>query len=214
MKSLLFLGLILLSFTTTSADQKWASFAKLTNSQQGQSPPGLSAVKEYLKQFGYLSTKSATFDNKFDATFHSALLTYQKFFNLKNSGVLDATTVNQMMKPRCGMPDIVTENTTANGRNLYAVGGNPWPPGSKLKYYFTSTGTTIRKRRVARIIRGAFNRWSNVANVLFKRVCIYVQSINHCRSILLIIYLFIMIELYILGIYREPSRHSHWILQW
>lgn len=172
MTPLLFLGIFLLASSPTSGKNDWASFTKLTNSRLGQSPPGLSSVKKYLNTFGYLPTKSKspTFDNKFDASFASALLAYQENFNLEKSGVLDAATIKQMQEPRCGVLDVVAKNTTANGRNLYSFIGNPWPSGSVLNYHLTSDGTTIRKRALERIFGNAFTKWSRVADVSFEMV--------------------------------------------
>lgn len=174
MTPLLFLCIFLLASTPTSAKNDWSSFAKLTNSHQGQSPPGLSSIKEYLNTFGYLPTKSKSpnFDNKFDASFASAVLAYQENFNLEKNGVLDAATIKQMMEPRCGVSDIVANNTTTNGRNLYSFIGNPWPPGSVLRYHYTSDGTTIRNRALERIFGNAFTKWSRVADVSFEMVCL------------------------------------------
>lgn len=177
MKHLLSLLLFLLISTKASADNNWASFMKVINSHQGQSPPGLASVKLYLNTFGYLPKSNTTsFDDKFDATFESAVKLYQEFFNLNKTGVLDLATLKLMVKPRCGDPDILAKNTHANGRSLFTVAGTKWRPGSRLSYHLISPGTRAQQRQVGSILGQAFNTWSGVANLSFHRVSTMRQA--------------------------------------
>ncbi|XP_019185243.1 PREDICTED: metalloendoproteinase 2-MMP-like [Ipomoea nil] len=82
----------------------------LQGSKKGDRVEGLYNLKKYLKNFGYIdhlsySSSSAEADY-FSDQLESAVKTYQTYSHLNPTGVLDADTVSQMMKPRCGMPDI------------------------------------------------------------------------------------------------------------
>lgn len=165
-----FLVLLLLASTTTSATKNWSSFKKLIGSHRGESPHGLLSVKLYLSTFGYLP--KSKFNDTFDATFEKALMTYQKNFNLDRSGVLDSATIEQMIQPRCGYPDVFVQKTTIKGRKLYSYIGKPWPANKVLKYHFNSTGSKIQQNIVKGIFDEAFKRWSSVADLSFQMVCI------------------------------------------
>ncbi|GAB2297304.1 hypothetical protein Dimus_031415 [Dionaea muscipula] len=98
--------------------------AKLQGAKKGQKINGLNKLKAYLARFGYLKYRS-TYQNHnhtngptlrdpnlFDESLESAVKTYQRNFRLKSSGYLDNNTVKQMMKPRCGAPDIIRGRNT------------------------------------------------------------------------------------------------------
>lgn len=86
----------------------------LHGSQKGDKVEGIHQLKKYLHHFGYLSNvqiHSETNDDEFEESLESAIKTYQKNYNLKVTGTLDATTLAQMSKPRCGVADIIHGNT-------------------------------------------------------------------------------------------------------
>ncbi|KAK4758296.1 hypothetical protein SAY87_019597 [Trapa incisa] len=62
-----------------NATFKWFNFFKFTDAVPGSNTSGLSEIKEYLHQFGYLVPESGVnFTDEFDAELQSAVATYQR----------------------------------------------------------------------------------------------------------------------------------------
>ncbi|KAK8455215.1 hypothetical protein SEVIR_4G105800v4 [Setaria viridis] len=90
---------------------------------------------------------------------------------------MDATTVAQMMAPRCGVADVINGTSTmgasshAHGRNLYSYfpGSPSWPRSKKrLTYAITDTAaTTIDRATLSRVFARAFARWSAATTLNF-----------------------------------------------
>jgi hypothetical protein len=144
----------------------WSSFQNLSGCQVGQERKGLSKLKEYLCQFGYLPkqtspSSSSRFNNVFDAQLEEAIKTYQCNFNLEVTGELDECTIDKMMVPRCRIADIIngtsaTEHSAAavvHGRNLFTLlqPSGPWPPSKRsFKYAINATSTSINRATAPR----------------------------------------------------------------
>ena len=56
--------------------------------------------QKYLNEYGYIS-----FSRSGNHDVSTAIRMFQEYFGLRVSGILDASTVNLMKKPRCGVPD-------------------------------------------------------------------------------------------------------------
>ena len=56
--------------------------------------------QKFLNDFGYVS-----FSRSGNHDVSTAIRMFQEYFGLRVSGILDASTVNLMKKPRCGVPD-------------------------------------------------------------------------------------------------------------
>ena len=56
--------------------------------------------QKYLNEYGYVS-----FSRSGNHDVSTAIRMFQEYFGLRVSGILDASTVNLMKKPRCGVPD-------------------------------------------------------------------------------------------------------------
>ncbi|KAA0037437.1 hypothetical protein IC582_020767 [Cucumis melo] len=97
------------------ASSQFVFLNQLHGSQKGDKVEGIHQLKKYLHQFGYLNEDaqihSENKDDEFDELLESAIKTYQKNYNLKVTGTLDAMTIAQMLKPRCGVADIIHGNT-------------------------------------------------------------------------------------------------------
>ena len=87
----------------------------------------------------------------------TAIKTFQKFFGLPPTGDLDEETLNQMQKPRCGVPDV--DNITGRVKR-YSV-YKPWRQ-STLKYVLYK-GEDMPESDQIRITARAFQYWSNAA---------------------------------------------------
>ena len=109
-------------------------------------------LQNYLRQYHYLSTSRS--GNHDEGT---AIKRFQKFFGLKQTGVLDDETLRQMKKPRCGVPDV---DTGGGRRKRYATLGK-WRK-TDLKYY-QEFGDDMSHADQIRIIARAFKYWSDVA---------------------------------------------------
>ena len=56
--------------------------------------------QKYLNEYGYVS-----FSRSGNHDVSTAIRMFQEYFGLRVSGILDASTINLMKKPRCGVPD-------------------------------------------------------------------------------------------------------------
>ncbi|KAH0668903.1 hypothetical protein KY289_023396 [Solanum tuberosum] len=120
--------------------------------------------------------------DEFDQLLFSALKTYQLNFNLNITGEFDIPTLQHMVKPRCGNPDIVNGTTHMNSGKtptdhtvahfLFFKGQPRWPSSkSKLKYAFLPENQLTDSIKVA--FRRAFDKWSKVTLLTFKEMDSY-----------------------------------------
>lgn len=159
---------------TASVPTAWDAFQKFGNCQAGDKVEGLAKLKKYFNYFGYIPNLPSNFTDDFDDDLQSALKTYQKNFNLNVTGELDEPTIQHLVKPRCGNPDIVNGTTTMNSgkptssntSNLHTVAhystfpGTPvWPPNRRdLTYAFLPENKLADD--VKAVFLRAFERWS------------------------------------------------------
>ena len=180
-----FLLFVFSSFSLSAASShshpaSWQAFLNLTDCRHGDAHPVLPELKKYLRRFGYLSADSSNFGtDTFGDDLEAALITYQQNFNLNVTGVLDRSTIAQLMKPRCGVPDIVNGSTSMSsgkfsGRGLYAYfNGEPkWPSDKRqLTYALTTTSAVpIDPSVLNSLFSSAFSRWSAVTDFRFTEV--------------------------------------------
>ncbi|GAV58089.1 Peptidase_M10 domain-containing protein/PG_binding_1 domain-containing protein, partial [Cephalotus follicularis] len=166
------------SRTSKSPATSFTYFQNLEGSYKGQTPKGLQEVKHYLKAFGYYPHGSDLITDDFDDLLDTALKTYQKNYNLKVSGILDADTIKQMKKPRCGVPDIIN-GKTKNGKKtsdpppfvaLYTFfNGMPkWPSTKKnFTYSFSSSVQVVDMSVLRDVASNAFQKWADVSGFTF-----------------------------------------------
>lgn len=80
----------------------------MRGSHKGDTIEGIKILKKYLQNIGYIDSDPGNINvptNFFDELLESALKTYQSYYNLNVSGVLDDNTVSLLSQPRCGVPD-------------------------------------------------------------------------------------------------------------
>ncbi|CAH8388157.1 unnamed protein product [Eruca vesicaria subsp. sativa] len=153
----------------------WETFSKLAGCHVGDKAEGLSKLKQYFRRFGYISSSVAdnNFTDDFDDVLKSAITTYQNNFNLKSTGKLDAPTLQQIVKPRCGNPDIISDMNA--GKKLRTVArysffpGKPkWPKKNReLTYAFVPRNNLTEE--VKNVFARAFTRWADVTPLNFTR---------------------------------------------
>ncbi|KAJ9175377.1 hypothetical protein P3X46_013940 [Hevea brasiliensis] len=158
----------------------------LEGCHKGESISGLKDLKRYLERFGYLkyannSSNNHANDDEFNDLLEAAIKDYQHNYHLNATGVLDNSTVSQMMKPRCGVPDVVkngTNNHYHNPKSIHSVahynffpGPRRWPPErSHLRYRFRSSVQVPGAENFRSICAQAFQRWAQVTHFTFEEV--------------------------------------------
>jgi hypothetical protein len=135
-------------------------------------------LQDFLQHFGYLQPpKPDSFatlraaapaltakEGAFDQPTLRALTMYQHFHALPVTGVLDAATIGEMSKPRCGVPDV-----PIFGGGRFVAPGNRWEK-MNLTYRFFELSNALTKEEVKRAIRGALNLWTAVTKLKFREV--------------------------------------------
>ncbi|KAL5759699.1 hypothetical protein ACOSQ2_018537 [Xanthoceras sorbifolium] len=168
----------------------WDAFNKYAGCHAGDNVDGLSRVKNYFQHFGYITESPSNFTDVFDDLLESAIKTYQKNFNLEPTGQLDNKTLQQILRPRCGNPDIVNGTTTMNSGHpdshnnslFHSVAhysffpGTPrWPPNRRsLTYAFLPENQLSDS--VKTIFARAFSRWSAVTQMNFTQTESYSSA--------------------------------------
>uniref|UniRef100_A0A0D9VKU8 Peptidase metallopeptidase domain-containing protein n=1 Tax=Leersia perrieri TaxID=77586 RepID=A0A0D9VKU8_9ORYZ len=171
--------------TASPFPNPWSAFQNLSGCHAGEEREGLGRLKDYLSHFGYLPPPppSSPYSDAFDEDLEAAIATYQRNFGLNATGVLDTSTVDQMVAPRCGVADVINgtssmdRNSSAaaiRGRHLYSYfpGGPMWPPFRRsLRYAITSTSaTSIDRATLSAVFARAFSRWADATRLQFTEV--------------------------------------------
>ncbi|KAJ4813908.1 Metalloendoproteinase 2-MMP [Rhynchospora pubera] len=150
----------------------WLTFKNFSGCHMGENRTGLASMKKYLNAFGYLPSplSNSNFTDSFDSEFQDAILSYQRHLGLNTTGYLDDKTIEKMVSPRCGVPDIIN-GTYTHGRHLYTYfQGNPkWPTSiQELKYALIATSaSTIDVATLRDVFARAFSRWAAVIPMNF-----------------------------------------------
>uniref|UniRef100_A0A7N0TZB2 Peptidase metallopeptidase domain-containing protein n=1 Tax=Kalanchoe fedtschenkoi TaxID=63787 RepID=A0A7N0TZB2_KALFE len=154
---------------------------QLKGCHKGDRVKGVGDLKKYLEHFGYLhypnSSDSHSKDDDFDDLLERAVKTYQANFHLNPSGTLDDDMISTMMRPRCGVPDIVNGSNWMqsgklrrqhhhNSKSFHQVSHYSFFPGSprwprtklNLTYGFHASVPSEHRNSIAR----AFGRWAAV----------------------------------------------------
>lgn len=137
-------------------------------------------LQEFLQRFGYLRIASTDEEfapvqtaanpldtnlGSFDESTANALRDFQKFHGLPVTGTLDEATVAQMSQPRCGFPDIPTQQ----GVSDIAAQGNRWDR-TNLTYGFQGFTPELTPQQVRDAVAAALNFWSQVTLLTFTEV--------------------------------------------
>ncbi|KAK4791845.1 hypothetical protein SAY86_032258 [Trapa natans] len=161
----------------------WDGFHNFTGCRSGERRDGLNKLKEYFRYFGYIPESASNFTDDFDDALEEAIKTYQKNFNLNQTGELDDATLKQVVLPRCGNADIVNGSTSMNsgkptslfhsvGHYSFFPGAPQWPANRQdLTYAFDPQDnlTDTAKAAFAR----AFQKWADVTPLTFTEISSY-----------------------------------------
>ena len=103
----------------------------------------------------------------------SAIKKFQKYANLKETGLLDKQTLRMMKVPRCGHPDIVRNDSLSDAKRKrrYALQGSKWSK-SRLSFKVGKypIQSTMSRSLIDEELKRAFDLWSEVADVEFEIV--------------------------------------------
>ncbi|RZC92122.1 hypothetical protein C5167_028011 [Papaver somniferum] len=177
------------NFTSSSSSSSpWDYFKNFTGCQIGEERNGLAKLKQYFHHFGYIQDiPISNFTDNFDYSFEKALKTYQKNFNLNQTGILDNQTLQQIQRPRCGVADIINgassmnSGKTTSDSHVHGDGstkfhsvahytffpGQPrWRPRNRRLTYAFAPGKNLPDN-VKLTFANAFKRWAEVTPLSF-----------------------------------------------
>ncbi|KAL7151900.1 hypothetical protein ABFS83_04G062200 [Erythranthe nasuta] len=141
---------------TNQTPQTLDYLKNLVGIRKGNSAKGLSHLKSYLANLGYMNIEGikkpppGANDDSFDENLELAIRAYQSFFKLKITGMLDADTVKQIMEPRCGVADnfavlnktlLQSKMPIIASRYTFFPGKPVWPAGKRSLTYSFPPGT-------------------------------------------------------------------------
>ncbi|KAH0629277.1 hypothetical protein JD844_011216 [Phrynosoma platyrhinos] len=119
---------------------------------------------DYLLQFGYLQKPLEQFSNNFtEEDIEEALRSFQLASGLPATGQVDAATLSQMRRPRCGVEDPFNEKTLK-----YLLLGR-WRK-RHLTYRIYSHSEEMGAAATRTAIQMAFKYWSDVTQLTFQEV--------------------------------------------
>ncbi|TKY69787.1 Metalloendoproteinase 5-MMP [Spatholobus suberectus] len=133
---------------------------------QPNAPPkqikGLSHIKDYLSNYGYLQS-SGPFNDSLDQETKAAITTYQQYFNLQATGDLNNQTLQKILQQRCAIPDMNFTYGFTDNVSLPKA-GNQWFPKGNLTYGFLPASEI--PANMTKVFRGAFTQWAQATGVL------------------------------------------------
>ncbi|XP_053564554.1 collagenase 3 [Bombina bombina] len=112
-------------------------------------------AEEYLKKFYSLNPKSRKND------FSEKLKEMQRFLGMEVTGTLDSGSMDMMKRPRCGVPDVA---------QFSLFPGRPKWMTNSLTYRIVNYTPDLPRQMVDDAIQRAFNVWSNVTPLRFRKV--------------------------------------------
>lgn len=114
---------------------------------------------KYLNNYGYISyARSGNHDVP------TAIRKFQEFFGLNVTGNLDASTIDLMKKPRCGVSDASSGDTR---KRRYAT----WGIWSKTALtYYVQPGEDLPEYQQRQIFSEALKFWADVSGLTFREI--------------------------------------------
>ncbi|XP_027361729.1 uncharacterized protein LOC113869551 isoform X2 [Abrus precatorius] len=126
---------------------------------------GFYRFKAYLSNFSYLQS-SGPFNDYIDQETISAFKTYQGYFNLQITGLPNKQTIQQMLLPRCAVPDINFNYSFAADGLSWPKAGNTWFPKGKRNLTYGFPSPDKFPANMTKVFRDAFTRWAKATTVL------------------------------------------------
>uniref|UniRef100_T1INB6 PNPLA domain-containing protein n=1 Tax=Strigamia maritima TaxID=126957 RepID=T1INB6_STRMM len=121
----------------------------------------------YLTQFGYVGGSSNDKGSLITEDYiKKAVIEFQRFAGLNQTGILDNSTMTMMNMPRCGVKDKVGYGLEAKRKKRYALQGSRWRVND-LTYRISKYPSRLTKAQVDEEIDRAFKVWSDYTNLRF-----------------------------------------------
>ncbi|CAH1802129.1 unnamed protein product [Owenia fusiformis] len=138
--------------------------------KEEKSLAALSSSVDYLSKFGYLPPLDLTKGElRTEKSLVSAIEVFQRFANLPVTGQVNQQTLDQMTKPRCGMPDLVGTSEQMKRRKRYALARSKWDK-TDLTYRFLNYSPDLDREQIRSTIARAFNYWAEVTPLTFTEI--------------------------------------------
>jgi predicted Zn-dependent protease len=161
---------------TTVYQAKKAAVKLLAEDQteDGQSPQELKFAINYLSFFGYIGLhllKNLTLED-----LRAAAKLFQRWFGLKQDGIVGPKTVRAMQEPRCGCPDILDEEKKEHVeflqmQELVVEKRAKWSK-TQLTYAIDGYVAGLTKKLQAEMINAAFKSWTDLIDLEIHRCSI------------------------------------------
>ncbi|XP_016107417.1 matrix metalloproteinase-16-like isoform X1 [Sinocyclocheilus grahami] len=128
------------------------------------------SVEVWLQRYGYLhQTQPNMAVLRSAQTMHSAIAAMQHKYGLNITGTLDKETIDWMLKPRCGVPDLLDGTSGSRRKKRYALTGQKWQR-THITYSIKNVTPKVGARETHEAIRRAFDVWQGVTPLRFEAV--------------------------------------------
>ena len=131
---------------------------------------------DFLIRYGFLRTKSiiqnddgespVNIEETQEQKIRKAILNFQQYYGLEQTGELDDATLELMGRPRCGDPDIYDNYKPAD---FVLVNGQIWNKRD-LTYDVLRYSNHLRRSEVDKELDRALKSWSDVTNLKFTKI--------------------------------------------
>eukprot|EP00092_Neocalanus_flemingeri_P034229 GFUD01037226.1.p1 GENE.GFUD01037226.1~~GFUD01037226.1.p1 ORF type:complete len:547 (+),score=135.67 GFUD01037226.1:230-1870(+) len=128
----------------------------------------------YLMKYGYVAPRNGSSalltEEGLNRYVKRAVLDFQAFAGINQTGELDPLTVELMDTPRCGVRDIIGHGATAKRKRRYVLQGSRWRVND-LTYRITKYPSTDRlsKSEVDQQMKSAFSLWEQATDLRFSK---------------------------------------------
>uniref|UniRef100_A0A672N5Y3 Matrix metallopeptidase 16 n=1 Tax=Sinocyclocheilus grahami TaxID=75366 RepID=A0A672N5Y3_SINGR len=127
-------------------------------------------LQVWLQRYGYLhQTQPNMAVLRSAQTMHSAIAAMQHKYGLNITGTLDKETIDWMLKPRCGVPDLLDGTSGSRRKKRYALTGQKWQR-THITYSIKNVTPKVGARETHEAIRRAFDVWQGVTPLRFEAV--------------------------------------------
>ena len=101
----------------------------------------------------------------------TAFKNFQKFHNLKETGVLDSDTLKRIEAPRCGVKDEIQvpqkKIHSKSRRKRFTLQGSKWPHHN-ITYNITRYSKKLSHAETDAAFKDAFRKWAEVSPLVFR----------------------------------------------
>jgi len=131
----------------------------------------------YLLKFGYMDNtekddglSAMMTDEGIKQKMREAVMDFQAFAGLEQTGEVDRETKVMMQTPRCGMKDVVGQGSYAKRKKRYVLQGSKWTQ-REVTWKVIKFTSKLDKQDQLRTIRDSFQLWQDkISNVRFREV--------------------------------------------